>query len=96
MAIQIKCINKDNGNHENPHEAIQSYGWVNDADASSGKSNRVAMVKFLEDGGSAYVRDQFRNVAHCVVRTSSSGNKFLQTVSDGKYSDNLLSLPECV
>jgi len=96
MALKIRCINKSGGYHENPHEAIQYYGWIKDVDGSVGKSSRVVMVDFIEKGGQAYVKDQYGNIAYCVVRISSAGNKFLQTVSDGKYSNNLLSLPECV
>lgn len=34
MAIRITCINKDNGDHENPNLAITHLGWINEADNS--------------------------------------------------------------
>lgn len=97
MAVKIRCINKDQGDHDNPHEAISHFGWINESNGESGKSTRLQMVRFIEiDNGRAYVKDNSGNVAFCYVRTSSKGNKFIQTIADGKYSDNLLSLKECL
>lgn len=93
--VRITCIKKDGGNHLNRHEGITSYGWGNPANGKSGESNRSAMVKWIEDGNRAYVQDAYGNKVYCDVRKSASGNKFLQTEADGKYTDNLLSLPEC-
>jgi hypothetical protein len=52
------------------------------------------MVDFLERGGSAYV-SKGGVVAYLVVRKSISGNKFVQTIADGRETNNLLELPEC-
>jgi len=95
MSVRITCINKDNGNHENPNEAISHYGWINESTNESGKNDRPSMVKWVENGNKAYVKDVSGNVAYCYVRESSKGTKFLQTYADNKYTDNLLSLPEC-
>jgi hypothetical protein len=95
MSVRITCINKDNGNHTNPHEAITHYGWVNEDTDKRGRNDRPSMVKWVEEGGTAYVKDAIGNVASCHVRTSSHGTKFLQTRADDKCTDNLLSLPEC-
>lgn len=96
MAVRITCINKDSGNHENPHEAISHYGWINESTNKPGKNDRLSMVKWVEkEGNDAYVKDTIGNKAYCYVRTSSKGTKFLQTYSDNKYTNNLLSLPEC-
>lgn len=95
MIVRITCINKDNGNHYNPHEAITHLGWLNESDGTSNKMTRLQAVDYIEKGNKAYVKDSRGNVAYLVVRTSTSGNKFVQTVADGKYSDNLLELPEC-
>lgn len=96
MTVQIMCINKDGGNHQNPHEAISHYGWAEVGKPSNnGKASRAEMVRYLEvKGNFAYVTDGVSK-AYCYVRTNDNGTKFLQTVSDGKYTDNLLSLSEC-
>lgn len=96
MAVRITCITKDNGNHQNPHEGITNYGWVNEQTRAAGNNTRAQMVDFLErQGGSAYVRDQSNNVAYIGVWKSAYGNKYLRTHADGKWTDNLLALPEC-
>lgn len=93
--VKITCINKDAGNHYS-HEAIQKLGWVNDSDSTDwGKCTRLEMVKFLEDGGRAYVEAGGKK-AYLIVKTSPfSGIKYVQTVADGRESNNLLELPEC-
>jgi hypothetical protein len=35
MAIRITGICKDHGNHENPHEAVSHYRWVEDGTAKT-------------------------------------------------------------
>lgn len=92
--VRITCINKDGGNHSNPHEGITKYGWLNST-GKTDRSDRAQMVSWIEDGNRAYVQDNFGNKAYCNVRKSINGNKFLQTVADDTYTDNLLSLPEC-
>lgn len=93
--IRIVCINKDGGNHFNPHEGITHYGWLNPANNKSDKADRATMVSWLEKPGNyAYVEDQFGNKAYCKVM-QGNGNKFLQTVADGTPTNNLLRLPEC-
>ncbi len=92
--VRIICINKDGGNHTNPHEAISQYGWINSV-GERGRTDRPTMVDWLEEGNRAYVEDIYGNRAYCAVRKDSLGTKFLQTVSDGMHSNNLLSLSEC-
>ena len=92
--VRITCINKAGRDHDNPHEAISHYGWQNESNGKTGKSDRPSMVKWVEEGNKAFVRNE-NNIAYCGVKTSSRGTKFLQTYSDGEYNDNLLSLIEC-
>ncbi len=92
--VRIVCINKDGGNHSNSHEAISHYGWIN-AHGKRDRSTRAEMVRWIEEGNRAYVEDVSRDRAYCYVRTSPHGTKFLQTFSDGNFTNNLLSLPEC-
>lgn len=37
MAVRITCIHKSGGYHENPHEAISDFGWINEATNATGK-----------------------------------------------------------
>lgn len=96
MAVKITCINKEGGNHYDPHEAIQYLGWINEKTGARGKSSRLEMVKFIEENGigSAYV-DRGGKIAYLVVRVSPWGNKYVKTIADGKETNNLLELPEC-
>lgn len=95
MAIRITCISKDNGNHQNPHEAVSRYGWINEETNKTGRSDRQAMVDWMErERGQAYVKDG-QGLVYCWVNTSQRGTKFLQTQADKRWTDNLLSLPEC-
>lgn len=96
MAVRITCIKKDGGNHYNPHEGVTDYGWVNEGTGATGTSSRAQMIQFLEaDKGHAYVKDARGNVASIGVFESAAGNKYLRTYADGKWTDNLLPLPEC-
>lgn len=93
--VQIKGIQKDNGNHFNPNEAIEAFCWMNPASNKTGKATRLEMVQWIEEGNQAYVQAPSGTKIFCYVRTSSHGVKFLQTYSNETYTDNLLSLPEC-
>lgn len=95
MSVKIRCINKSGGYHENPHEAISHYGWVNELNQETGRTDRQTMVQWVKNGGSAYVKDSRGNIVYCYVRQSSRGTEFLQTESDGRTTNNLLELPEC-
>jgi hypothetical protein len=95
MSVKITCINKDNGHHEDPHLAIAYFGWLNEVSGEVGRCSLIKMVEFIEKGGAAYVKDLFGNVAYLVVRRSIHGNKFVKTETDGKETNNLLSLLEC-
>lgn len=88
MEVQIIAIRKDNGNHTNPHIAISSYKWQK-TDGTTGSSPRPDTVAWCKrSGNAAYVKG-----ARCEVR-SNGHIEFLQTVANGTYTDNLLSLPE--
>ena len=95
MSIRITCINKDNGDHYDPHLAITHLGWFEDGTNKRGVATRLEMVSFIENGVYAYVKDVYGNVAKLVVKISPALNKYVKTVADGKETDNLLSLNEC-
>ncbi len=95
MSVQITCINKANGSHFDPHEAVSRYGWFNPSNGQTGIGGRQEMVDWVKAGGTAYVKDQYGNLVYCQVRRSVNGTEFLQTIADGRPTDNLLSLTEC-
>ena len=95
MSIRITCINKSYGHHDNPHEAINILGWIEDGTGKTGRFSRVEMYEWIEGGGKAYVRDRFGNIAYLMTATSSRGTKYVKTIPDGTTADNLLSLGEC-
>lgn len=96
MSVRVTCINKSGGYHADPHHAIQNLGWVNEQNGETGKSTRLEMCDFVANRSNiAYVRDQAGNQAQVLDRISPTGTKYVQTVADGKWTDNLLSLPEC-
>lgn len=98
MAIRITCINKAGGWHADPHCAISDLGWVRDDNGQTGKSTRLQVYEWLRQSTSneAYVRDAYGNVAYLYPRENANGTKFVQTYADKTWTDNLLSLPECV
>lgn len=95
MTVRVTCINKDGGYHENPHVAISRFGWKNPQTGKTGITDRESMWKFVTDGGRAYVQDEVGNTAWLEAHTSPHGTHYLQTVADGKLTDNLLYLDEC-
>jgi hypothetical protein len=97
MAIRITCINKSGGHHQDPHHAIQDLGWVNEQTGQQGKSTRLELYNWLKsDRGTAYVKDQWGNVAYVGTQVNVNGTQYVQTYADKTWTDNLLSLPECV
>lgn len=95
MTVRITCVDKPSGNLQDPHEAISQYGWLDESTGETKYSSRAQMVEYLNNGGQAYVRDRFGNQVFCMLKKSAHGTVFLQTVTDGKWTDNLLSLPKC-
>ena len=95
MSVKITCINKDGGDHYDPHEAITHLGWLNENSGKSGKATLQQMIEFLESGNKAYVKDAWDNIAYLVICISRFGNKFVKTVADDMETNNLLELIEC-
>jgi len=52
MALQITCIKKSGGYHDNPHEAISTFGWKEEQTGQTGRSDREKMWQWVTDGGS--------------------------------------------
>ena len=59
------------------------------------KDTVANIVAFIESKQHRFYASEDGSSAWVGVRTSTVGNKFLQTYADGVWRDNLLALPEC-
>ena len=99
IEIEITGIRKDNGNHDNPYQAVEAYRWVERTTGKTSLTSRQTVVGWLSNGINgtevhAYV-EQVQPHAYCYVNQSLSGTRFLQTRADAISGNNLLGLPEC-
>jgi hypothetical protein len=95
MAVRITCINKANGEHENPYVAIQLLGWINEQTEQAGKSSREDVYDFVVNkGGRAYVTAG-GVTADLIGMVSQRGTRYVKSRADFTQNDNLLKLPEC-
>jgi hypothetical protein len=83
------------------HEHIAQLWWVKCVDGretnEQGSSTREQMVQFIEANGntSVWCPDRNPKLQGAWVHVHSNGRiKFVQTVADGRKTDNLLSLPD--
>jgi len=77
------------------HEHIAYLWWESEA-GKSGVSTRAEMVLYVEQNGDNAVWCPDRDPAKTGqwVHVNSNGRtKYVQTVADGRWSDNLLALP---
>lgn len=96
MSVRITCINKDGGNHDNPHAAISQLGWINEETGKSDKSSRETLYDWIKNkGGHAYVRDKYGNTVRVGTAETAGGTRYVRTYRDKTWTDNLLALPEC-
>lgn len=94
MAVRIACINKANGQHENPFDAISFLAWQEDGSGKTGRSSREEMYDFVMRSGEAYVFAGSSR-ARVIGAVTSRGTRYVKTVADDTEKDNLLKLPEC-
>lgn len=95
MAVRITCINKANGQHENPYVALSHLRWVNDGTGRTDKSTREQMYDFVvKQNGEAYVATGLTR-ARLIGAISPRGTRYVKTVANNTERDNLLELPEC-
>lgn len=93
--LKIICINKDGGDHDDPHKSINNFGWTNISDGYKGNYSLSEMIDYLEGGGKAFVEDKYGNRAYLIVKDPVLEDKYVKTKKDGKETNNLLNLPEC-
>ena len=72
------------------HEHIAEVKWRNPSYGATGRSSREEMVDWINKGNVAKVSDGRNEVE---VRVWDAKPPYLRTVTDGKWSDNLLALP---
>jgi hypothetical protein len=73
------------------HEHISAVKWENEQSNERGSSTREDMVKWIHGGGKAWVRGAGVSAQVLVVQAHPP---YLRTWADGRYTDNLLALPE--
>jgi hypothetical protein len=88
MRVRFTAVHLVGGSH---HEHIANLQAV-DATGRRYDDSRAAWVAFIERGNSGYVHDRYGNEVGVSVR-SNGRIKWVQTYSDGIWSDNLLALP---
>lgn len=78
------------------HEHIAWLKWVNTTTNATGWSTRQAMVEYVEANGneSVWCPDRDPNKKGAWVHVNHNHQtKYVQTVADRRWTDNLLSLP---
>lgn len=91
MSIEITHVRF--GSTKKTEDEIVSYKWKNDQTAKVGQSDKPAMVDWIDNkNGKAFVGTGSQRVS---VRTvhPDNGEPYLRTYADGKWTNNLLSLP---
>ena len=74
------------------HLHIVKLKWIEYETGKPGENTRAQLVTWFRDnGGKGYVNDSIGNQAD--VRVVDANPPYLQTVADGKLTDNLLDLP---
>jgi Protein of unknown function (DUF3892) len=88
MDVQVRCIRKPDRN--SPHEHITHLGngtqvWT-----------REQVIQWIDRGEHSFFVADSRVRADVRVVREFGKVPFLRTVADGRWTDNLLSLPTCV
>ena len=86
--VLVSCINKRDRN--SPHEGITHLGNP----AGNWKWPRAQVIESIESKTNTFYTLVNGNRGDIGVVDGQNG-KYLRTYADGKWNDNLLSLPEC-
>jgi hypothetical protein len=84
--VQVTCINKQP--RDNTHEGITHLG------GSGWRWTRKQVIDSIEAKTNTFYTKVAGNRGNIGVVNGPNG-KYLRTYADGKWNDNLLSLPEC-
>lgn len=100
MGTTFKCVAK-RMNGGAGHEHIEKLWWVKHTDGQDvgpvTVSTREQMVAFIEQHGglSVWCPDRNPKLTGAWVHVHNNGRiKYVQTVADGRKTDNLLALPD--
>lgn len=91
MAVEITHVRY--GSTEKTESTIGHYRWRDPSDNNVASSDKPTMVDWIDKGGDAYVGTGNSRVEVAVVRPAL-GQPYLRTHADGKWTNNLLSLPQ--
>ena len=84
--VLVTCINKDD--HNDAHEGITHLG------GGQWRWTRTEVIRSIDNGTNTFYTMKDGNRADVRVVKGENG-KYVRTVADGKYTNNLLSLTEC-
>ena len=90
MKVQFTAIHLEGGAG---HESIANLKAKDPATNATYQDTKANWVTFIERGNIGFVHDNYGNTVSVLVRTNGV-TKWLQTVADGKWTDNLLALPK--
>lgn len=91
MAIQITQVRF--GSTTRTEDQIVRYKWKSVSDSDTGDSDKPTLVDWIDSKkGTAYVGSGSSRVHVGVVRPQS-GQPYLRTYADGKWTNNLINLP---
>lgn len=91
MLVEVFRRHMEGGND---HQHIAKVEWFNHDNSKIDVSTVQQMVIFLEGGGNAYVAGANSASIPIGVVKMADGSKHIRTYADGKWTNNLLSLPE--
>jgi hypothetical protein len=95
--MAIKTTAREMAPSGNKHEHIAWLKWMDPDTKAGGWKTRADMVAYVEKNGTESVwcpdRDPSKKGAWVHVNHNDYV-KYVQTVADGRWTDNLLSLPE--
>lgn len=92
MALEIKCINKQERN--NPWERITHIGWVN-PNGTNRKITQEKAIEYIKTKQHSFFVSVKWDKVDVIVAISRSGNEYIKTENDWDDPNNLLSLMEC-
>ena len=91
MSVEITHVRYSG--YDKSHEAIVRYKWRDQSSGAVGDADKPTMVDFIDNNdGEAYVGSGTSRAEVGTVHPST-GKPYLRTYADGKWTNNLLSLP---